>query len=85
MSQRNWFSPHNHTEFSNLKIIDSINRADRMIDYAWELGMSGFAFAGRDCISGRLKFLKAYKKKLEKEWKKDMIINTITIFSLITI
>lgn len=69
MSQRNWFSPHNHTEFSNLKIIDSINRADRMIDYAWELGMSGFAFTDHDCISGHLKFLKAYKKKLEKEWK----------------
>ena len=25
---------HAHTEYSNLKIIDSINRFDRMIDYA---------------------------------------------------
>ena len=33
---RNYFSAHNHTEFSNIKIIDSINRADRLIDYAWD-------------------------------------------------
>lgn len=66
----NNFGIHNHTEFSNIKVIDSINRADRMIDYAWEIGMSGLAFTDHDCVSGALKFLKAYKKKLEKEWSK---------------
>ena len=68
---RNYFSVHNHTEYSNLKLIDSINRADRMIDYAWEIGLSGLAFTDHDCVSGHLKFLKAYKSKLEKEWTKQ--------------
>jgi DNA polymerase-3 subunit alpha len=67
---RNYLGIHNHTEFSNIKVIDSINRADRMIDYAWDLNMSGLVFTDHDCVSGALKFLKAYKKKLEKEWTK---------------
>ena len=67
---RNYLGIHNHSEFSNIKVIDSINRADRMIDYAWDLNMSGLVFTDHDCVSGALKFLKAYKKKLEKEWIK---------------
>ena len=35
---RDYISLHTHSEYSNIKIIDSINRIDRMIDYAWELG-----------------------------------------------
>lgn len=65
---RDYFSIHNHTEYSNLKIIDSINRADRMIDYAWDLGLSGLAFTDHDCLSGTLGFLDSYRKKLKKEW-----------------
>ena len=64
---KDYFSIHNHTEFSNLKIIDSTNRDDRMIDYAWELGLSGLCFTDHDCISGHLNFLNDYKAKLEKE------------------
>lgn len=67
---KDYFSIHNHTEFSNLKIIDSTNRDDRMIDYAWELGLSGLCFTDHDCISGHLNFLNDYKAKLEKEWTK---------------
>ena len=67
---RQYFGGHNHTEFSNVKIIDSINRSDRMIDYAWDLGMSGIAFTDHDCLSGTLKELNEYKAKLTKEWTK---------------
>ena len=66
---RNYFSAHNHTEFSNIKIIDSINRADRLIDYAWDLGLSGLAFTDHDCVSGSIKFIETYRKKLTKEYK----------------
>lgn len=68
MKKRSYFSCHNHTEFSNLKIIDSTNRFDRMIDYAWDLGLSGIALTDHDCLSGTLRALKIYRKKLEKEW-----------------
>lgn len=70
MKTNRYCSLHNHTEFSNLHVIDSINKAEPMLDYAWELNMSGLAFTDHDTISGAVKFLKAYKAKLEKEWKK---------------
>jgi len=65
---RSYCGLHNHTEFSNLKIIDSTNRSERMIDYVWDLGMSGLAFTDHDCLSGTLKELDEYKAKLKKEW-----------------
>lgn len=65
---RDYLSIHNHTEYSNLKIIDSTNRSDRMIDYAWDLGLSGLAFTDHDCLSGTLKELDEYRAKLKKEW-----------------
>ncbi len=67
---RDYFGGHNHTEFSNVKIIDSINRVNRVIDYAWDLNMSGVAITEHDCLSGTIKTIDAYKKKLEIEWKK---------------
>ena len=57
----NYFSAHNHTMFSNLHVIDSINKPEAMLDYAWELGMSGLAFTDHDTVSGAVKFLKAYQ------------------------
>lgn len=65
---RNYFGCHNHTEFSNIKIIDSINRFDRMVDYAWDLGMSGLVLTDHDCLSGTLQALDVYKAKIKKEW-----------------
>ena len=59
---------HAHTEYSNLKIIDSINRFDRMIDYAWDLGLSGLAITDHDCLSGSFGAIDLYRTKLRKEW-----------------
>lgn len=41
-----------------------------MIDYAWDMGLSGMAFTDHDCLSGTLKELDEYRAKLTKEWKK---------------
>ena len=59
---------HAHTEYSNLKIIDSINRFDRMVDYAWDLGLSGLAITDHDCLSGSFGAIDLYRTKLRKEW-----------------
>lgn len=59
---------HAHSEYSNIKIIDSTNRFDRMVDYAWELGMGGLAMTEHDCLSGTLFALDVYRDKLKKEW-----------------
>ncbi len=65
---RDYCGLHNHTEFSNLKVIDSTNRFNRMVDYAWSLGMGGLALTDHDCLSGSLQALDIYKAKLKKEW-----------------
>ena len=38
--KRDYFSIHAHSEYSNLKVIDSTNRFSRMMDYAWDIGLS---------------------------------------------
>ena len=68
--KRDYFSIHAHSEYSNLKVIDSTNRFSRMMDYAWDIGLSGIAMTDHDCISGAIKYIKTYKKKVEKEWRK---------------
>ena len=70
MNKRDYFSVHVHSEYSNLKVIDSTNRFSRVMDYAWDIGLSGVACTDHDCISGEIKYIKTYKKKVEKEWRK---------------
>ena len=42
---------HNHTEYSNLRLRDSINKADEMIDYAISLGHEVIAITEHETIS----------------------------------
>ena len=67
--QRDYYSLHAHSEFSNIKVIDSINRYSRSIDYAWQLNLAGVAMTEHDCVSGAIKYLDAFDKKLKTEWK----------------
>ena len=67
---RQYYSLHAHSEYSNVKVIDSINRYERSINYAWDLGLSGVAMTEHDCLSGSIKYIKAFKKKIEEEWVK---------------
>lgn len=64
-----YVSLHNHSEYSNLRLIDSTNRYKRSIDYCWELGLGGIAMTEHDCLSGSLKFWNAWRAKLDKEWE----------------
>ena len=59
-------SLHNHTEYSNLRLRDSINRHNEMIDYAIELGHEVIAFTEHETISNAVKIEKYYKKIKEK-------------------
>lgn len=65
---RDYCTLHTHSEYSNIKIIDSINRFDRTVDYAWDLGLSGVCMTEHDCLSGTLQALDIYKAKIKKEW-----------------
>ena len=45
------FEPHSHTEYSNLRLLDSINKVKPLIDRAIEIGLSGIAITDHECLS----------------------------------
>lgn len=59
-------SLHTHTEYSNERLRDSINRANELIDYAIELGHEVIAFTEHETISNAIKIEKYYSKIKEK-------------------
>jgi DNA polymerase-3 subunit alpha len=58
-----YVSIHNHTDYSNLKLIDSINKVEELIDYAYELGLKGVAITDHDCLTAHVRALNYYYKK----------------------
>lgn len=59
-------SIHNHTEYTNLKILDCINRIPKLIDKAMEYGFNGLAITDHECISGHIEALTVADKIKEK-------------------
>lgn len=55
-------SLHNHTEYSNLRLRDSINRAEDLINYAIELGQEVIAITEHETVSNAVKVEKYYRK-----------------------
>ena len=55
---REYFNCHNHTMFSNIRLVDSINRPQALVDKAIELGLSGIAITDHECISSHVIFTK---------------------------
>lgn len=58
-------SLHNHTDFSNLRLKDSINTVDRLMDYALELGQDVLAFTEHESVANAVKIQEAYEKRKE--------------------
>lgn len=50
-----YFGVHNHTEYSNLRLLDCINRPDALIKTAKELGLSGLAITDHETLSAHMK------------------------------
>ena len=60
-------SLHNHSEYSNLRLLDSTNKFEKMINYvANTLGQQGFALTDHDCLSGHIKYLNTVKEMKAK-------------------
>ena len=60
-----FFDNHTHTEYSNLRLLDCINRPERLIDTAINLGLSGIAITDHECLSSHMKVNK-YAKKIRE-------------------
>ena len=46
------FEPHSHSEYSNIRLLDCINKIPALIDRAVEIGLSGIALTDHECLSG---------------------------------
>lgn len=63
----NRFEVHSHSKFSNIRLLDSTNNIEDLIDRAIELNLSGIALTDHDCLSGSVKANKYfYEEVLEK-------------------
>lgn len=54
---------HCHTDFSNLRLIDSINKVSTLIDYAHEIGLKGIAITEHESVSSHIKAEKHLQKR----------------------
>ncbi|MGL5347844.1 MAG: PHP domain-containing protein, partial [Peptostreptococcaceae bacterium] len=57
------FSTHTHTEYSNLRMRDSIVKIEDAMDRAYELGYCGMAMTDHETVSGAVRAIKHYYKK----------------------
>ena len=51
---RNRLEIHSHTEYSNIRILDSINKIPALVKYAREIGLKGISITDHACLSGHV-------------------------------
>lgn len=61
----NYFNCHSHTMYSNIRLLDCINRPKDLINKAIELGLSGIAITDHECLSSHME-VNQYAKELQK-------------------
>lgn len=76
---RSYAGLHNHSEYSNLKLIDSINKVEDLIDKAFEKGLSAVALTDHDALSGHIRAIQHYKKKYQEQDFKLILGNEIYV------
>ncbi len=62
----NRFEPHSHTMYSNIRLLDSINRPEKLIAKAQEIGLAGIAITDHECLSASIQ-VNMIAKKLREE------------------
>ena len=62
-----YFNNHTHTEFSNLRLLDCINKPQDLIDKAIKLGLSGICITDHESLSSHIKVNK-YAKKIREQY-----------------
>ena len=62
----NRFEPHSHTHYSNLRLLDSINRPEKLIQRAIDIGLSGIAITDHEALAASIQVNILAKKIKEK-------------------
>ena len=60
------FETHSHSHFSNIRLLDCINRPKDMLLTAEKLGYSGLCITDHEALCGHVEFLKQEKDLKEK-------------------
>ena len=76
-----WSELHAHTDYSNLTLVDCINKVENLIQYAFDLGLRGLAITDHEALCGHIKardFIESKRKsgdeELVKKWKDFKLI-----------
>lgn len=72
-------SLHCHTSYSNLKLIDSINKVEDLIDYGYDLGLHAIAITDHDCLTSHIQAIEYFEKKYKDKPYKLVLGNEIYI------
>ena len=64
---RPYFGIHNHTHYSNIRLVDAINRPTALINKAIELGLSGIAITDHECLSSHME-VNQYAKEIKEKY-----------------
>ena len=56
------FSPHNHTEYSNIRLVDSTNKLENLVERGVEIGLAGMAITDHECLCASVKICQLQKK-----------------------
>ena len=56
------FSPHNHTEMSNFRILDAINKLKPLVQRGHDIGLAGMAITDHETIAQSIKICKLQKE-----------------------
>lgn len=65
---------HCHTEYSNTRLIDCLNKLPKVVDHAIELGLKGVAITDHECLSGHIKALNHMKELRDKHPEFSLIL-----------
>lgn len=58
-----YVSVHNHTHYSNLRLLDCIIKPTELMDKAYELGLAAVAITDHEILSAHVEAIQHYKKK----------------------
>ena len=61
------FEVHSHTHYSNIRLIDSINKPKELIDRAIDNGLSGIAITDHECLSASME-VNIYAQELVEKY-----------------
>lgn len=72
-----YVSVHNHTHYSNLRLLDCIIKPKELIDRAFELGLSGVAITDHESLSAHVEAVQHFKKNYKDKNFKLILGNEI--------